>query len=102
MVAERHDLSGLHSIRPRGGRQMALVSEGRSRFAYIVTKDGLKPAPSNWPRTFHQGDLLGIWGGVMNVVLSFAFILLLTTGVWMWGRHTFRQRGRVRPPVPAE
>jgi hypothetical protein len=102
MIAEKHDLSGLQWVRSRGGRQMALVSEGRSRFTYIVTKDGLKPAPSNWPRTFHQGDFLGIWGGVMNVVLSLAFILLLATGVWIWSRHTFRRPRRVRPAVPAE
>jgi uncharacterized iron-regulated membrane protein len=102
MVAEKHDLSGLQSIRSRGGRQMAIVVEGRSRFTYIVTKDGLRPAPSNWPRTFHQGDFLGIWGGVMNVVLSFALMLLLCTGVWMWSRHTFRRRRRVSRPVPAE
>jgi uncharacterized iron-regulated membrane protein len=102
MVAKKHDLSGLQSIRSRGGRQMALVTEAQKRFTYIVTKDGLKPAPSNWPRMFHQGDFLGIWGGVMNVVLSLAFILLLTTGVWMWARHTFRRRRRARMPAPAE
>jgi uncharacterized iron-regulated membrane protein len=102
MIAEKHDLSGLQSIRSRGGQQMALVTQGQSRFTYIVSKEGLKPAPSNWPRTFHQGDFFGIWGGVINVVLSLAFILLLTTGVWMWGRHTFRRRRRVSRPVPAE
>ena len=102
MIAQKHDLSGLQSIRSRGGRQMALVTEGQSRFTYIVSAQGLKTAPSNWPRTFHQGDFLGVWGGVMNVVLSLAFILLLTTGVWMWGRHTFRRRQRISGPVPAE
>jgi len=102
MIAERHDLSGLQTIRSRGGRQMAQVTEGNARFTYIVSRDGLKPAPSNWPRTFHQGDFLGIWGGVMNVVLSFAFMLLLATGVWIWGRRTFRPRRRVRVAQPAE
>jgi hypothetical protein len=101
MIAQKHDLSGLQSIRSIGGRQIAIVSEGNSRFTYVVSTDGLKPAPSNWPRVFHQGDFLGIWGGVMNVVLSLAFILLLSTGVWMWGRHTFRRRRRVAA-VPAE
>jgi PepSY-associated TM region len=101
MIAQKHDLSGLHSIRSLGGRQIAIVSEGNSRFTYIVSKDVLRPAPSNWPRVFHQGDFLGIWGGVMNVALSLAFILLLSTGVWMWGRHTFRQRRRATA-VPAE
>jgi uncharacterized iron-regulated membrane protein len=102
MIAQKHDLSGLHSIRSLGGRQIAIVSQGNSRFTYVVSKDGLRPAPSNWPRVFHQGDFLGIWGGVMNAVLSLAFILLLSTGVWMWWRHTFRRRRRITPPVPAE
>jgi uncharacterized iron-regulated membrane protein len=102
MIAEKHDLSGLQSIRSRGGWQMALVTQGSSRFTYIVSKEGLKPAPSNWPRTFHQGDFFGIWGGVMNVVLSLAFILLLVTGVWMWGKRTFRKRRRVGPPILAK
>jgi PepSY-associated TM region len=102
MIAQRHDLSGLQSIRARGGRQVAVVSEGNARFSYVVSKEGLKPAPSNWPRAFHQGDFLGVWGGVMNVVLSLAFTLLLSTGVWIWSRRTFAQRRRVQPPVPAE
>jgi hypothetical protein len=102
VIAEKHDLSGLQTIRSRGGRQLAQVTEGNARFTYIVSREGLRPAPSNWPRTFHQGDFFGIWGGVMNIVLSLAFILLLATGVWIWSRRTFRPRRRVRPPVPAE
>jgi hypothetical protein len=38
----------------------------------------------------------------MNVVLSLAFILLLSTGVWIWGRRTFRPRRRAASAVPAE
>jgi uncharacterized iron-regulated membrane protein len=103
MVASKHDLSGLQSIRSRGGRQMALVTEGGSRFTYLVSREGLAPAPSNWPRIFHQGDFFGIWGGVMNVVLSLAMLLLLGTGLWMWGRRTFRRRRiAVRLHSPAE
>ena len=102
MVAQKHDLSGLQTIRSRGGRQMAMVIDGHSHFAYIVAKGGLKPAPANWPRTFHQGDFFGIWGGVMNIMLSFAFILLMTTGVWLWARRQITRRRRARAPVPAE
>lgn len=101
MLAEKHDLSGLNSIRTRGGRQMAMISEGNSRFTYIVSRDGVRPAPSNWPRTFHQGDFWGVWGGVMNVVLSLAFILLMATGMWIWGKRTFRRRRRTRAPIHA-
>jgi uncharacterized iron-regulated membrane protein len=102
MVAQKHDLSGLQSIRSLGSRQIAIVSEGSSQFTYIVSRDGLRPAPSNWPRAFHQGDFLGIWGGLMNVALSLAFILLLSTGAWMWGRRTFRQRRRTTAVAAAE
>lgn len=96
MVAQKHDLSGLQTIRARGGRQMVTVLDGSSRHVYQVSKEGLKPAPSNWPRTFHQGDFFGIWGGVMNVILSLAFMLLLGTGLWIWSKRTFRRRRRVR------
>lgn len=96
MVAQKHDISGLQSIRSRGGRQMAMVVDGSARHTYQVSKEGLKPMPSNWSRTFHQGDFFGIWGGVMNVILSLAFILLLGTGLWIWAKRTFRRRRRVR------
>lgn len=101
MIAQKHDLSGLQSIRSRGGRQMAIIADGGARYTYIVSKAGLLAAPSNLPRTFHQGDFWGIWGGVMNVVLSLAFILLMATGMWIWGKRTFRKRRRVRHASPA-
>ena len=102
MIAQKHDLSGLLTIRSRGGRQLAMVVDGHSHLTYVAARDGLGPAPPNWPRTFHQGDFLGIWGGVMNVILSLAFILLLVTGVWIWARRQTMRRRRPRATVPAE
>lgn len=101
MIAQKHDLSGLQYIRTRAGRQMAFVTEGGARYTYIVAREGLQPAPSNLPRMFHQGDFWGVWGGVMNIVLSLAFMLLLVTGLWIWAKRTFRRRRRVRQPVHA-
>jgi len=99
MVAQKHDLSGLDWIRQRGGRQMARISDGFHQRTYLVTAEGLKPAPLNLPRTFHEGVFFGIWGGVMNVILSLAFMMLLGTGVLIWSRRTFRRRRRARPPA---
>lgn len=101
MLAAQHDLSGLEFIRDRGGRQMARIQDGANQRTYLVTPEGLKAAPSNLPRTFHEGVFLGIWGGVMNLILSLAFALLLTTGLIIWGRRTFRRRRRVRRAEPA-
>ncbi|HEY8578426.1 MAG TPA: PepSY-associated TM helix domain-containing protein [Beijerinckiaceae bacterium] len=95
-IAGAHDLSGLEWIRVRGGRQLARVNTGSNQITYVVSREGLKPAPSNWPRTFHEGVFFGIWGGVMNVVLSLGFILLMGTGLWIWARRTFRRRRRTR------
>lgn len=97
MIAQKHDVSGIQSIRARAGRMMAVVSDGGARHVYIAGREGLQVAPSNWPRIFHEGTFLGIWGGVMNVILSLAFILLLATGLWIWAKRTFfRKRRRIR------
>ncbi|MDB5570062.1 MAG: PepSY protein [Hyphomicrobiales bacterium] len=98
MVAAAHDLSRLEWIRARGGRLMARVNDGAGQVTYLVARDGLKPAPSNWPRTFHEGTFLGLWGGVMNLALSLAFTLLLASGVAIWARRAFRRRRRTRQP----
>jgi hypothetical protein len=98
MVAAAHDLSRLEWIRTRGGRLMARVNDPAGQAAFLVTREGLQPAPSNWPRTFHEGTFLGVWGGVMNLVLSLAFTLLLGSGVLIWARRAFRKRQRTRNP----
>ncbi len=102
LVAKQHDPSTLVSIRRRGPRQMVLINTGSEQIQYQPTKEGLIRLPTNWPRAFHQGDFFGIWGGVMNVILSFAFIALLGSGLWIWARRTFfRKRRRVRGPAGA-
>jgi len=101
MVAAAHDLSTVEWIRQRGPRQLVRISDGSSQATYVVTREGLKPAGVNLPRTFHEGTFWGVWGGVMNVILSFAFIGLLGTGVMIWLRRRMRPRRRVRGPAMA-
>ncbi len=92
MIAADHDLSRLEWIRARGGRQLARINEPGGQATYLVTREGLTPAPSNWPRTFHEGVFWGAWGGVMNVAISIAFMLLMGTGLTIWARRAFRRR----------
>ncbi len=101
VIAASHDLSTLEWLRMRGPRQMVRISDGKSQSTWIVTREGLKPAGANLPRTFHEGTFWGIWGGVMNVILSFAFIGLLGTGLLIWLRRRMRPRNRVRGPALA-
>ena len=96
MIADSYDLSGLEWIRTRGGRMLARVNDGNGQITLHITREGLKPSPANWPRTLHEGTFLGIWGGVMNLVLSLAFVLLLISGVTLWGRRALRVRTRAR------
>ncbi len=99
LVAASHDPSTIEYIRQRGSRQLARISDGSSQITYTVSREGLKPAGTNWPRTFHEGTFWGIWGGVMNVILSFAFLGLLGTGFLIWLRRRLRPRRRVRGPA---
>ena len=92
MIAAQHDLSRLEWIRARGGRQLARINEPGGQATYVVTREGLKPASSNWPRTFHEGVFWGVWGGVMNVAISLAFILLMGTGLTIWARRALRRK----------
>jgi uncharacterized iron-regulated membrane protein len=105
LVGASHDLSGLVWLRNRGGRQIArIVVDGGFR-TYAVAPNGLQPAGSNWPRLIHEGNFAGIWSGLMNVVISIAFIGLMATGLIIWARRTFRKRperarNRVSVAVP--
>jgi uncharacterized iron-regulated membrane protein len=57
-----------------------------------VTRDGLVPAARNWPRLIHEGNWGGNLSALINVVISAAFVLLMSTGLWLWARRKFRRR----------
>jgi uncharacterized iron-regulated membrane protein len=84
-------------MRPLGGRLAArLVADGEYR-VYAVTRDGAVAMQRNWPRLWHEGNFAGIWSAVMNVVISFAMMGLLVTGIWIWLRRQLRRRVRRIP-----
>lgn len=92
VIGARHDLANLVWLRGRGGRLLArLVVNGEYR-VHAVTREGLEPAPRNWPRLLHEGNFAGIWSGLMNVVISIAFVALMTTGLLIWAKRRFRRR----------
>jgi len=94
IVGKDHDLSSLVWLRPLGGRlAVRLVKDGEFR-VYAVTRDGAVALPRNWPRLWHEGNFAGGWSALMNVVISFAMIGLLVTGMWIWLRRQFRRRAR--------
>ena len=99
VVAASHDLSTIEWLRQRGQRQLVRISDGSSQTTYTITSDGLKPTGTNWPRAFHEGTFWGFWGGVINVILSFAFLGLLGTGFVIWLRRKLKPRRRVRGPA---
>jgi uncharacterized iron-regulated membrane protein len=91
-VGAEHDLSNLVWLRSRGGRQLVrLVTNGEYR-VYAVTPDGVVPTTRNWVRLLHEGNFAGLWSALMNVVISFALIGLMTTGLIIWARRRFRRR----------
>lgn len=101
-VGKDHDLSSLVWMRPLGGRlAVRLVKDGEFR-VYAVTRGGAVAMPRNWPRLWHEGNFAGVWSALMNVVISFAMIGLLVTGVSIWLRRQLRRRARrVEARVPA-
>ncbi|MBL8569931.1 MAG: PepSY domain-containing protein [Phreatobacter sp.] len=92
VIGTQHDLSNLVWLRGRGGRLLArLIVNGEYR-VHAVTRSGLEPASRNWPRLLHEGNFAGVWSGLMNVVISIAFVALMTTGLLIWARRRFRRR----------
>lgn len=90
IVGASHDLARINWIRPLGGRLAARVNDGGEFRVFAVTRDGLVPFNRNWPRLLHEGNWSGLLAPGINVVISAALMLLLTTGLWMWGRRRFR------------
>jgi len=102
IVGEKHDLSSLVWLRQMGGRQLVRLVDGGEFRVYVVTRNGTIATARNWPRLWHEGNFAGVWSALMNVVISFAMVGLLVTGVWIWLRRQFRRRSRVRRPRVAE
>jgi uncharacterized iron-regulated membrane protein len=102
IVGAERDLASVVWIRPQGGRMMVRLWDGRELRAFAVTPSGLVASPRNWPRLIHEGNWAGAWSAGLNVVLSLAFLTLLSTGLVLWARRKLRRRhrpSRVREPV---
>ena len=65
---------------------MVRLWDGQEARTFAVTKEGLQPLPRNVSRIIHEGNFLGIWSGLIMAVTSIAFIVLMGTGIWLFGR----------------
>lgn len=92
LVGAAHDLASVVWIRPQGGAMRARIYDGREAKVFAVTRSGLVGGPQNWPRALHEGVWGGLWSGLVNVVTSIGLVLLMTTGMLIWVRRTFRKR----------
>lgn len=91
IIGETKDLSTMTWLRTRGGRLLVRLWEGGEARAYVVSRNGLSPANRNFSRIFHEGTFGGIWGGVMNVIISLALMLLSVTGLWLFVTKQIRK-----------
>jgi uncharacterized iron-regulated membrane protein len=94
IVGGSHDLAGMTSLRPRGGRMLARVNTDDGLTNFIVTKDGLSSPPRNWPRAIHEGNWSPTLAPWLNIIVSVVFIGLWTTGLIIWARRNLRLRRR--------
>lgn len=92
LVAANHDLAGLSWIRPRGPIMLARLNDGGEMRTFAITREGLSPTDRNWPRLIHEGNWAATWPALLNAVTSAAFLLLISTGLWMWARRRLRAR----------
>lgn len=97
-VAAQHDLGRVVWIRPRGNVMLTRVNDGGEMRVFAVHQDGLVATPRNWPRLIHEGNWRGSASALINVVISIAFVMLMSTGLLIWARRTFkRRRTRLAP-----
>jgi hypothetical protein len=96
IVAAKHDLASMTSLRPRGGRMIARVFVDGSLTNLVVTSAGLETPPRNWPRAIHEGNWSGLLAPVLNIIVSVVFVGLLFTGLFIWIRRTLRMKQRQR------
>ena len=87
---------------------MVRMWDGQEARAYAVTKEGLQPLSRNFARMIHEGNFLGVWSGMMKVITSLAFMLLMGTGLWLFTTKQIRKyqnrkaRAARSGPVAAE
>lgn len=97
IVGAAYDLGQVTWIRSLGGALVARLNDGGEMRLFAVTRDGLVPATRNWPRLLHEGNWSGTLAPAINVVISLALVLLMSTGLLIWARRKFRPRpARVR------
>lgn len=101
LIAEKHDLSDLTSLRSRGGRLMARIYVDGVLTGYTVSQAGLAGLPANWPRALHEGNWHALYGSALNIIASLVFSGLWLTGLIIWARRTLRQRQRRRANLAA-
>ena len=103
MLAEKHDLANLTSLRSRGGRMVARVFVEGALTNIVITASGLEEPPRNWSRSMHEGNWSGWLAPGLNIVMSVIFLGLLLTGLFIWLRRTYRRsRQRIEQAMTAD
>lgn len=102
IVTAKHDLASVVWIRPQGGATRVRLYDGRQAKVLTVTRNGLIDGPQSWPRALHEGVWAGAYSGLLNISVSLALIGLMTTGLLILARRTFRWGRPVRVPGAAE
>ncbi len=92
IVGAQYDLAQVSWIRSLGGTLAARINDNGEMRVFSVTRDGLVPFGRNWPRLIHEGNWSGLVAPMLNVVTSVALVILLSTGLWLWGRRQLRKR----------
>jgi hypothetical protein len=72
--------------------QMARVVIDDRPITYAVTRAGLQPLATNWPRALHEGNWHALWGSGLNLALSLVLAGLWGTGLVIWAKRRFRKR----------
>ena len=92
IVGTQYDLGQVSWIRPLGDTLAARVNDSGEMRVVAVARDGLTPFARNWPRLIHEGNWSGLVAPMLNVITSVALVILLSTGLWLWGRRQLRRR----------
>jgi uncharacterized iron-regulated membrane protein len=93
IVSKTKDLSGLIWIRMPGGRPVARMNDNGAYKTFGISHEkGVVEGQRNWVRLLHEGNWNTYLASLLNILVSFAFITLLITGLWMWVRRTFRKK----------